>query len=196
MPKPKVGILSLQGAVEPHKEHLRALDCEIVEVRKRAHLEDAALAGLIIPGGESSTMLKLLNIFDMKAALVDFARTRPVWGVCAGSILMAKTVENPAQESFGLIDFDVRRNAYGRQLESFTAELAGMREAAFIRAPQFKRVGSQVKVLAQYEGEPVWIEEGRHMATSFHPELAREKPSPLHKAFVEKLNVGDPSPHR
>jgi len=187
MTRKRVGILALQGAVEPHKAHLIALGCEPVEIRTRAQLEKADFGGLIMPGGESSTMLKLLGIFEMKEALVNYAKTHPVWGICAGSILMAKHVENPDQESFGMIDLDVRRNAYGRQLDSFTTELAGMREAAFIRAPQFKRVGRDVKVLATHNGEPVWVEAGLHMATSFHPELAWEKPSPVHKAFVDKI---------
>ncbi len=183
----KVGILALQGAVEPHKAHLKALGCEPIEIRTRSQLENSDVAGLILPGGESSTMLRLLNTFGMKEALQSFAARKPVWGICAGSILMARSVENPAQESFGFIDLDVRRNAYGRQLDSFTTELAGMKQAAFIRAPQFRRIGPGVKVLASYKGEPVWIEEGKHMASSFHPELAWEKPSPLHRAFVEKL---------
>ena len=183
----RVGILALQGAVEPHKEHLKAMGCEPVEVRTREALEKADFEGLIMPGGESSTMLRLLNIFGMKEALSNYAKTHPVWGICAGSILMAKTVENPDQESFALIDLDVRRNAYGRQLDSFTTEVAGMREAAFIRAPQFKRVGKDVKILATHKGDPVWVESGRHMATSFHPELAWEKPSPVHQAFLEKI---------
>jgi pyridoxal 5'-phosphate synthase pdxT subunit len=184
---PRVGVLALQGAVDPHKAHLEALGCEFVDVRTRAALEKADFQGLILPGGESSTMLRLLNVFEMKQALVDYSKTHPVWGVCAGSILMAKHVENPEQESFGFIDLDVRRNAYGRQLESFTCELAGMREAAFIRAPQFTRVGPGVKVLAEHGGEPVWVEEGLHMATSFHPELAWETPSPVHQSFFKKL---------
>ena len=183
----RVGILALQGAVEPHRPHLTALGCEVVEIRTRAQLERADFDGLIMPGGESSTMLNLLNVFEMKDALRSYAASKPVWGICAGSILMAHAVENPVQESFNFIDLDVRRNAYGRQLESFTTELAGMSQAAFIRAPQFKRIGPEVKVLAAYNGEPVWISQGRHMATSFHPELAMERPSPIHRAFVESL---------
>lgn len=183
----RIGILALQGAVDPHKSHLEALSCEPVEVRTLAQLESPNFAGLILPGGESSTMLRLLNIFGMKEALKSYSSTHPTWGICAGSILMAKHVENPEQESFGLIDLDVRRNAYGRQLDSFKAEIAGMREAAFIRAPQFKRVGPGVKVLAEHNSEAVWVEEGLHMATSFHPELAWEKPSPVHQAFVKKV---------
>jgi 5'-phosphate synthase pdxT subunit len=184
----RVGILALQGAVDPHKQHLKSMGVEPVEVRTLDALRKADFAGLILPGGESSTMLRLLNTFGMKQALADYAKTRPVWGICAGSILMAKNVENPAQESFGFIDLDVRRNAYGRQLDSFTTELAGMREAAFIRAPQFKRVGQGVKVVASHNGDPVWVDQGLHMATSFHPELAWERPSPVHKAFLEKIN--------
>ena len=182
----KIGILALQGCVEAHEKHLRVLGAEPLRVRNRKQLENPELSGLILPGGESSTMLKLLEIFDMKQSLRDFASKRPVWGICAGSILMAHKVENPNQESFQFIDLDVRRNAFGRQLDSFTTELAGMREAAFIRAPRFCRVGNNVKVLASYEGEAVWVESGLHMASSFHPELSHETPSPLHTYFVKK----------
>lgn len=183
----KIGILALQGCVDPHEKHLRALGVEPVRVKTRKALEDPELQALIIPGGESGTMLKLLGIFDMKQSLSDFAAKKPVWGVCAGSILMAKNVENPVQESFGFIDFDVARNAFGRQMDSFTAPIAGMREAAFIRAPRFKRIGKSVEVLAAYKDEAVWIRSGRHMATSFHPELAHEVPSPCHVHFVESI---------
>jgi 5'-phosphate synthase pdxT subunit len=183
----KIGILALQGCVEPHEKHIRALGAEAVQIRTRQGLEDPQVAGLILPGGESSTMLKLLGILDMKQSLRDFAARKPVWGVCAGSILMAQRVENPSQESFGFLDLDVRRNAFGRQLDSFTVPLAGMKEAAFIRAPRFTRVGEALKVLASYKDEPVWVESAMHMASSFHPELAHEVPSPCHQKFYEKI---------
>jgi pyridoxal 5'-phosphate synthase pdxT subunit len=183
----RVGVLALQGCVAPHIPHLEALGLEVELVKTKKQIEDPDLAALILPGGESSTMLKLLTLFDLKKSLEDFAARKPVWGVCAGSILMAKKVENPAQESFAFIDLDVRRNAYGRQLESFITELAGIKDAAFIRAPLFERVGPSVKVIAEHDGHPVWVVSGKHMATSFHPELSSEKPSPCHRAFLELI---------
>ncbi len=191
---PKVGVLALQGCVQPHFAHLRAAGAEPVEVRTREDLN--SVDGLILPGGESSTMLKLLNTLGLKQALCDFAARKPVWGICAGSILMAREVTHPQQESFAFMDISVERNAFGRQLESFTTELAGMKDVAFIRAPRIRTLGPGVRVLADLEGEPVWVEEGRHMASTCHPELSPETPSPFHLRFVERLrnavSVRDP----
>jgi len=118
----RIGILALQGAVEPHRVKLAALGCDTLPVRLPSDL--AACAGLILPGGESTTMLKLMRDYELEPALKDFGRRRPMWGVCAGAILMAERVENPAQESLALLPITVRRNAYGRQNESFIARLA------------------------------------------------------------------------
>jgi 5'-phosphate synthase pdxT subunit len=182
----RVGVLALQGAVQPHFAHLRAAGVEPVEVRTREEL--ASVDGLIIPGGESSTMLKLLNILGLKQSLRDFAASKPMWGMCAGSILMAREVSHPAQESFGFMDLAIERNAFGRQLDSFTTEIAGMKDVAFIRAPRIRAFGAGVRILAQFEGEAVWVEEGRHMASTCHPELSLQTPSPFHRHFVEKLS--------
>lgn len=183
----KVGVLALQGCVEPHVSHLEALGLEVERVKTRTQLEDPQLKGLIIPGGESSTMLRLLNIFDLKQSLADFASKKPVWGICAGAILMAHKVSHPAQESFNFIDLDVRRNAYGRQLDSFVAKVGDFNEVAFIRAPLFERIGQNVKVIAEHDGHPVWIIQGKHMASSFHPELSQDKPSHCHQYFKKLI---------
>ncbi len=167
-----IGILALQGCVEPHAIHLRALGAEIRYVRTRDDLEN--LHGLILPGGESTTMLKLLHQFGLWEALPPLAEKIPFWGICAGAILMARTVENPQQPSLNILDIAVKRNAYGRQLESFqgAVEVDGNEEAAvFIRAPKFLRWGPEVQVAGFIGEEAVFLKSGRHMVTAFHPEL-------------------------
>ena len=152
--------------------------------------------GLVIPGGESTTMLKLVDFMDLREPLRGFARAKPVFGTCAGAILLAKEVENPAQESFGIVDLTVERNAYGRQIDSRVATIhaepdfekrtgAGDLEAVFIRAPKIRRTGPGVKVLAEYQGDPVLVEQGRHLVATFHPELTED--SRVHKLFLSKL---------
>jgi len=180
----KIGILALQGCVGPHEKHLRVLGVEPVLVKSADTLLNSNLSGLILPGGESGVMLRLIDRFSMKSALETFAQTFPVWGVCAGAILMADKVFNPEQSSFSFIDVDIERNFYGRQLESFSVPLAGNSEVAFIRAPRVLRVGSSVEVLATYQEDPVWVREGNKMLSTFHPELG-EAPSTLHRYFVE-----------
>ena len=184
----RIGILALQGCVEPHKRHLRACFAEPVEVRTKHDLEN--IDGLIIPGGESTTLLKLIQIFELEDALLDAAKRIPFWGICAGSIVMAKNVFHPAQHSLGLIDLDVERNSYGRQRESFTTRLneeSGGYEVAFIRAPRFLRLGPSVRLLESNDGEVVSVEiPGSHLVTSFHAELNPRLPSPYHSAFVER----------
>ena len=135
-------------------------------------------------------MLKLLDFMDLKAPLIAFAKSKPVFGTCAGAILLAHEVLNPPQESLGIMDLTVERNAYGRQIDSRIAHLPfantddGL-EAVFIRAPIIRRCGPGVKVLAEYEGDPVLVEEGRHLVATFHPELTRD--SRVHKLFLSKL---------
>jgi 5'-phosphate synthase pdxT subunit len=190
----KVGVLSLQGDFAAHGAALERAGALPVYIRDREQL--AGIDGLIIPGGESTTMLKLLryeNLFDDLAA---FGRRKPVFGTCAGAILMAKDVSNPAQESLGLMDIAIERNAYGRQIDSRVVELdpdadferrtaPGKLEAVFIRAPIIRRVDEGVRILMGYEGDPVLIEQGRHLAATFHPELTKD--SRVHSLFLEKL---------
>lgn len=151
----------------------------------------AACDGLIIPGGESTTMLKLLEVENLMGPLRDFASCKPVYGSCAGAILLARDVMHPPQPSLGLLDIAVERNAYGRQADSRIAKIttedgSGM-QAVFIRAPIIRRVAGDVIVLADYEGNPVWVEQGRHMVTTFHPELSLSGDTRVHQRFLRKL---------
>lgn len=190
----KVGVLSLQGDFAAHGAALERAGAQPVYVRERSQLDQ--IDGLILPGGESSTMLKLLHYENLFDDLADFGRRKPVFGTCAGAILMACDVTNPTQQSFGLIDIDVERNAYGRQLDSRVVDLdtapefqqrtaAGKLEAVFIRAPIIRRAGESIRVLAEYEGDPVLIEQGPHLVATFHPELTRD--TRVHSLFLEKL---------
>jgi 5'-phosphate synthase pdxT subunit len=184
--KKPVGVLALQGDFEAHARALREAQAHPVEVRCAQDLDRCD--GLIIPGGESTTMLKLIGLENLLGPLRAFGQSKPIFGTCAGAILLAKEVSAPAQPSLALMDIAVERNAYGRQLDSRVAkiELNGQEtEAVFIRAPIIRRVGAGVKVLASYQGTPVWVEQGRHMATTFHPELGANLY--IHQYFTEKL---------
>jgi 5'-phosphate synthase pdxT subunit len=170
-------VLALQGDFALHTRALARCGAEAVEVRKPAELAD--LDGLIIPGGESTTLLKLMDEWGFVAALAEFhAAGRPIFGTCAGLIILARDVDNPRQFSLGLIDVTVERNAYGRQRESFTAPGvatldAGPRdvEMVFIRAPRIRRVGPGVTPLGALGGETVLAREGTVLVATFHPEL-------------------------
>jgi 5'-phosphate synthase pdxT subunit len=184
---PIVGILALQGCVDPHLQHLRKIGAEARLVRAPADLTD--LAGLILPGGESTTMIRTAKQFGLWQLLAEKAREIPFWGICAGAILMAKEVENPAQESLAVMDLSVRRNAYGRQLESFQQEIEveGREEAAvFIRAPKFLTWGEGVKVLSEVRGEAVFLDDGKRFVTAFHPELTDS--SWCHERFLRRVS--------
>lgn len=183
MVAPVIGVLALQGAVMPHKPHIEALGAEFRAVKTADDFSQ--VDAFILPGGESTTMLKLIDAFNLEDVLKkEFAR-KPVWGICAGSILMADTVLNPAQKSFGLLPLTVSRNGYGRQLDSIHQEIEGY-VVSFIRAPVFEDAGD-AQVLARRDGKPVWVQKGRYMASSFHPELTQDFPSPMHKAFLTLL---------
>ena len=160
----KIGVLALQGDFEAHARALARAGAETMYVRTRADLE--AVDGLVIPGGESTTMLKLLHAEDLFGPLVDFGRTKPIFGTCAGAILLATEVVNPAPE------FQRRTRA-------------GEMEAVFIRAPIIRRVGDGAAVLASYNGDPVLVEQGRHMVATFHPELTGD--TRVHELFLSKL---------
>lgn len=188
MAKPKIGVLALQGDFEAHCAALARAGAEGVEVRSASGLE--SIDGLIIPGGESTTMLKLIEEEQLFDALKDFGKRKPVFGTCAGAILLASEVTHPVQDSLGLMDFTIERNAYGRQIDSRIAgiELAGKNaEVVFIRAPVIRRVGPNTKVLATYQGAPVLVEQGKHLAATFHPELSGDER--VHKRFIEKIKA-------
>jgi pyridoxal 5'-phosphate synthase pdxT subunit len=185
------GVLALQGDFEAHRKALERAGARVVEVRTAADM--TACDGLILPGGESTTMLKLLEQENLLEPLRTFGAKKPIFGTCAGAILLAHEVSHPPQPSLDLMDIAVERNAYGRQIDSRVARIqviegadgAGELEAVFIRAPIIRRVGADVRVVARYRGDPVWVEQGRHMVTSFHPELTPG--SAIHSRFVEKL---------
>jgi 5'-phosphate synthase pdxT subunit len=184
----------LQGDFDAHAKAIALAGGEAVEVRTAEQLN--AVDGLVIPGGESTTMLKLLNMMDLMGPLAEFTRTKPVFGTCAGAILLAREVQNPNQQSFDAMDLTVERNAYGRQIDSRVATISptsefqkrageGDVEAVFIRAPIIRRTGPEVKVLAEYDGDPVLVEQGRHLVATFHPELTQD--ARVHKLFLSKL---------
>mgnify|MGYP001210032485 FL=1 len=175
----QIGVLGLQGAYAKHLAILQQLDVQAVDVRKPEDLEECH--GLIIPGGESTTMTKLINEIDMHDALLKFSVDRPVFGTCAGMILMAAKVDDGRVKTLNLINIEVERNGYGRQIDSFIDELdvttngqAFSMRGVFIRAPRIKNMGDGVEVLASVNGEPVLVQEGHHMAAAFHPELTGE----------------------
>ena len=190
--KPKVGILAVQGDYEAHGKMLERLGVTYRFVVRPVELED--LDGLILPGGESSTMLKFLEAEGLRTAIEQFARHGgAVFGTCAGVILLAREVMNPAQESLGLLDLAVRRNAYGRQLSSHvtqsTSKLKGEPlEMVFIRAPIIEDAGPNVEVLAEHDGHPVLVRQGRILAATFHPELTSD--TTVHQAFLKLIPNG------
>jgi pyridoxal 5'-phosphate synthase pdxT subunit len=185
---PLIGVLALQGDFEAHQKALERAGARAVEVRTAEELN--SVDGLIIPGGESTTMLKLLDSENLFEPLRRFGAEKPIFGTCAGAILLASEVLNPPQPSLGLLDMTIERNGYGRQIDSRIGdiELAGgdKAEAVFIRAPIIRRVGYQAKVLASYQSTPVLVEQGRHLAATFHPELSKNG-SQIHHLFVKKV---------
>ena len=190
----KVGVLALQGDFAAHGAALTRAGAEPVFVRERGQFD--GLDGLVIPGGESTTMLKLLRYDGLMETIMEFGSAKPIFGTCAGAILLAHEVFHPAQESLDLMDIAVERNGYGRQLDSRVTQIEpdaefqkrtapGKLEAVFIRAPVIRRVGGSATVLARYAGDPVLVEQGRHLAATFHPELTLD--SRVHELFLEKL---------
>jgi 5'-phosphate synthase pdxT subunit len=191
----------LQGDFDAHRRRLEELGAEVLLVRKPEQLDQ--VDALIIPGGESGTILKLLGEAGMKK-LIDFVRVKPTFGTCAGAILLATEVENPSQTGLGALDIRVRRNAYGRQLESSirqgeTSIGADDRklvplEMVFIRAPKIERVGDGVEVLAREGNDPVLVRKGKVMASTFHPELSAD--TRVHQAFLNLIKNGSQLPRK
>ena len=184
--KPHIGILALQGDFAAHRRAIEAAGGLASEVRSAFELQ--AIDGLILPGGESTTMLKLLEMEHLFEPLRNFGASKPIFGTCAGAILLATEVLHPEQRSLAIMDITVERNGYGRQIDSRIGEieLAGQPyEAVFIRAPIIRRAGPEARVLASYAGCPVLVEQGRHLAATFHPELAAG--SAIHRYFLAKM---------
>jgi 5'-phosphate synthase pdxT subunit len=183
---PRVGVLALQGDFEAHQRAFREAGAEAVQVRRASEVE--GIDGLVIPGGESTTMLKLLREETLLEPLRAFGARKPIFGTCAGAILLAREVVQPRQQSLELVDITIERNAYGRQVHSRVDKvmLDGEEvEAVFIRAPVIRRVGAQVRVLARYGDDPVVVEEGRHLVATFHPELTADRR--LQRLFLGRL---------
>ncbi len=182
---PRIGVLAIQGDYAAHATALEEAGATPSEIRKPEEL--GALDGLILPGGESTTMLKFLEKRHFFEALKDFCAHKPVFGTCAGAILLAREVRNPAQRSLGVLDAIVERNAYGRQIDSSilhaeTALPGGPLEMVFIRAPRIAAIGAGVEALAWREGFPALVRQGNLMAATFHPELSADRR--VHHLFV------------
>jgi 5'-phosphate synthase pdxT subunit len=180
---PTIGVLALQGDFDAHRRRLEELGAKVVLVKKPEQLDE--IDGLVIPGGESGTFLNLLGQ-DGFEKLKRFVRLKPTFGTCAGAILLATDVENPKQAGLGALDIAVRRNAYGRQLESSIREGklgASPLEMVFIRAPKISRVGPGVEVLATEGSDPVAVRQGSAIAATFHPELSDD--TRVHQAFLD-----------
>jgi 5'-phosphate synthase pdxT subunit len=188
----KVGILAVQGDYEAHAKVLQELGAECVLVRARGDLQ--GVDALILPGGESTTQVKFLVEEGLREAIEQFASGGgAVFGTCAGAILLAREVKNPVQESLGLADMSVVRNAYGRQVVSRVVSGSSKLqerplEMVFIRAPVIERVGKGVEVLAEFEGHPVLVRQGRVLAATFHPELTRD--TSVHRYFLQLARNG------
>lgn len=188
LPQTIAGVLALQGDFDAHRKRLEELGAEVVLVRRPEQLD--AIDGLIIPGGESSTFLRLLGEAGLQK-LKDFVRLKPTFGTCAGAILLAKEVENPKQLGLGAIDISIRRNAYGRQIDSSIREgffQGSPIEMVFIRAPKISRVGPGVEVLATEGQDPVVVRQGKVMVATFHPELSPE--TRIHQVFLDLARNG------
>jgi pyridoxal 5'-phosphate synthase pdxT subunit len=195
-----IGVLALQGDFDAHRRRLEELGAEVVLVKKPEQLDQ--IDGLVIPGGESGTFLKLLGDEGFEK-LKQFVRLKPTFGTCAGAILLASEVENPKQAGLGAIDIRIRRNAYGRQLDSSIREGKFLQSApnkkvadsplemVFIRAPKIERVGPAVEVIATEGKDPVAVRQGRVMATTFHPELSED--TRIHQAFLDLVSNGKKS---
>jgi 5'-phosphate synthase pdxT subunit len=185
----KIGVLAIQGDFAAHARMLRRIGVQAIEVRRADELEN--VDGLIMPGGESTTMLKFLTAENLFSALQEFAnKDKPIFGTCAGAILLAREVLNPPQASLNLIDITIERNAYGRQVDSHISQVAttfdaGAMEAVFIRAPKIKSCGTEVEVLATLDQEPVFVRQKNIFAATFHPELSDDERA--HRLFVAQV---------
>lgn len=193
-PIPPVGVLAIQGDFAAHARVLERLGASCREVRKPEHLND--VSGLIMPGGESTTMLKFLLEEGLMEPLKNFARRGgAIFGTCAGAILLAREVSNPVQSSLGLVDISIQRNAYGRQVDSFIDTTLSPAlgppplEMVFIRAPVITRTGAGVDVLVEHQGDPVLVRQGPYLVATFHPELTMD--TRVHELFLNLVRQRD-----
>jgi pyridoxal 5'-phosphate synthase pdxT subunit len=187
----RIGVLAIQGDYEAHRRRLEQLGAEVTLVRKPEQLD--SIDGIVIPGGESSTFLNFLAERGFLKKLRDFVSTKPTFGTCAGAILLARQVENPPQQSLEAMDIRIRRNAYGRQIDSSIRQAQSKLgdkplEMVFIRAPKIVSIGKGVEVLATAGGDPVLVRQGKIMAATFHPELSDD--TRVHQEFVKMVKNG------
>jgi pyridoxal 5'-phosphate synthase pdxT subunit len=181
-----IGVLAVQGDFDAHRKRLEELGAEVILVRHPEQLD--ALDGLVIPGGESGAFLRILGEEGVEK-LKQFVRLKPTFGTCAGAILLAKEISNPDQPGLGALDIGIRRNAYGRQIDSSIREGKfgdTPLEMVFIRAPRIERLGPGVEVLATDGPDPVAVRQGKTMAATFHPELSED--TRVHKAFLDLVS--------
>jgi 5'-phosphate synthase pdxT subunit len=184
----KIGVLDIQGDVIEHVKILKKLDVEVLRVKTLETLDK--INGLIIPGGESTTMVRLLKHFNLWDPIIEKAKSgMPIYGTCAGMILVSKSVKNFNQTSMGLLDIEVVRNGYGRQVDSFETEIKlkpfeTSFNCVFIRAPIIKKY-DKVEVLGEYNESPIWVRDENIMATSFHPELTND--TRVHEYFIKMI---------
>ena len=186
----KIGVLALQGDFDAHRRRLEGLGAEVALVRNPEDFN--GIDGLVIPGGESSTFLKLLGERTLHK-LDEFVHSKPTFGTCAGAIMLAREVENPKQPGLNAINISIRRNAYGRQIDSTILESSSTLgdaplEMVFIRAPRIESVGKDVEVLAKRGNDPVLVRQGKVMAATFHPELSNDKR--VHAEFLKLVKNG------
>lgn len=189
-PQIVVGVLALQGGFAKHLERLRSLDVIAIEVRTKEEMSNCH--GLIIPGGESTVINRLITSNGLRKAIEEFGQSRPIFGTCAGLILLSSHIQQSQIQPFGFLDITVERNAYGRQYDSFQVEVSVQTgnkittiPAVFIRAPKIVRVGNNVQVLASYDNDPILIREKNFLGATFHPELT-EDPT-IHLYFLHMI---------
>jgi len=179
----KIGVLAVQGDFDAHRKRLEELGAEVVLVRKPEQLDE--VDGLIIPGGESGAFLRILGEEGLET-LRQFVRVKPTFGTCAGAIILAKEISNPSQAGLGALDISIRRNAYGRQIDSSIREglfQGAPLEMVFIRAPKIEKLGPGVEVIATEGKDPVAVRQGKTMVATFHPELSGD--TRIHQAFLD-----------
>lgn len=182
-----IGVLALQGAFAKHITMLESIGVHAVDIRKPEEL--SSCEGLIIPGGESTTMMRQVGFINFRDSLQEFSKNKPLFGTCAGLILMSREIIADSMQPFEILDVTVERNAFGRQYESFSTNLEAILgtskpqtiAAFFIRAPRIRSCGPDVEVLGRFENEPVLVKQGFHLGASFHPELTHD--TSIHKYF-------------
>jgi len=180
----KIGLLDVQGCVDLHIDHFQALGVKIQRVKQVKDLLECK--GLVLPGGESTAMIKLIKEGGLWDPLKNYVNEKPVWGICAGCLLLAKKIQAGDQDSLGVLDVEMTKNGTGRQVKSIAGEISDY-PVFYIRAPIITKVSKVAKIYAQKDKNPVWIVDKNIMVTTFHPELGHPRPSPIHHFFLNFL---------